>query len=115
MKSLVATAVAIIGVCFAWTVEGATEKPPLPRCEWIKAEPSASGVRVAQLEICCVGSKQCPDGSTYACAYACGDMIDSCSNKLFRRRFFHIAFNGPTETSCITFILGTAWCAVPDC
>ena len=115
MKSLVATAVAIIGICFAWTVEGATEKPPLPRCDWIKAEEPVSSIRVAQIEHCCVGSRQCPD-DTYDCFYACFGPLFNCTNKLIRAGYPSIVFDGYTPADCVAFILSTPWCnPVPQC
>jgi hypothetical protein len=112
-RYLVALTIGVFIACMA--AGGATAKDlSLPRCEWVKADNSASGVRVAQLEICCVASKHCPD-DTFACAYACGDMINSCINKLNNRGFMHPAFNGPTESSCVAWILATPWCTRPDC
>jgi len=111
MKKLLATAIAVIAICFAWSGEGqaAMERALSSRCDWIKAESSASGVRVAQIDHCCVGARRMPDDTTQ-CVYACNDMIDNCTGKMIRAGYPHIAFDGYTPEACIEFILLTPWC-----
>jgi len=111
MKMLLAMAVAMICVCFAWSGAGEakTANASFPRCDWIKAENSASGVRVAQIDHCCVGVRTMPNGAT-DCAFACNDMMDNCTGKLIRAGYPHIAFDGYTPADCISFILATPYC-----
>lgn len=117
MRSYFVAAIAIIGICVACFAEGeATAKDfALPMCEWIKPDTSASGIRVAQIDHCCVGSMQCPDGNTYECAYACNTPLDNCTGILIRGGYHHIAFDGYTPGDCIAFILSTPWCSPTGC
>ena len=114
MRSHFVAAIATIGVCIACIAEDeATAKDlSLPRCEWIKGDQTASGIRIAQIDHCCVGTRRCPspNENLTECAYACNDMTDNCTGKLIRTGFPHIAFDGYTPADCIEFILGTPWC-----
>jgi hypothetical protein len=111
MRKLLATVIAIICLCFASTGAGQakTADASSSRCDWIKAE-SSSGIRVAQIDHCCVGARRMPDDTT-RCVYACNDMIDNCTGKMIRAGYPHIAFDGYTPEACIDFILNTPWCS----
>jgi hypothetical protein len=114
MKMRLATAITIICVCLAWSGEGeaAVASASSSRCDWIKAEKSVSGTRVAQIDHCCVGSRRCPppNENVTECAYACFGGGDNCTGKLIRGGYPHIAFDGYTPEDCTTFILSTPWC-----
>ena len=113
MKMRLATALAIIGICFAafFAASGsaATSETPPPRCARVKAESASAGIQVAQIDHCCVGARRRSDDTT-ECAYACLDMLDNCTGKLIRAGYPHIAFDGYTPADCIAFILATPWC-----
>jgi hypothetical protein len=116
MKTVLATVLAAC-VCFAWSAPAEatpTDASP-PQCDWIKAEKAenlSSGVKIAQIDHCCVGTRRCPppNENLTECAFACHDMMDNCTGKLIRTGFPHIAFDGYTSDDCITFILSTPWC-----
>lgn len=114
MKAFLVTAIGVVCVCLASSgaVDAATADTSFPRCGWIKADNSASGVRVAQIDHCCVGTRRCPppNENLTECAFACNTMIDSCTGILIRGGFPHVAFDGYTPDDCITFILSTPWC-----
>lgn len=112
MKKPLAMAIAIVCVCLGWSGEATAKDLSLPKCEWIKAENLASGVRVAQIDHCCVGAKRCPppNENITECAYACFGGGDNCTGKLIRTGYPHIAFDGYTPEDCISFILSTPWC-----
>jgi len=114
MERLLATAIAIVCVCFVriGAGEAKTADAPPPRCDWVKAEDAASRVQVAQIDHCCVGARRCPppNENITECAFACLDMMDNCTGKLIRTGFPHIAFDGYTPDGCIDFILSTPWC-----
>jgi len=107
-RYLVALTVGVFIACIA--AGGATAKDlSLPRCDWVKAENSSSGVRVAQIDHCCVAARKRPDG-TYDCPYAVNSLSGSCSSKLSRAGFPYIVFDGTTVDTCIDWILSTPWC-----